>query len=230
MNMPILPEARIKDMVARGVVTSDEGARLAGAAMGVPRTGVVPVWRDPFPRFGGTPMLGLGLIAAAVAWSLHDSVIYCASGSGLHQGPAVRYDGAFDLHLVGVARSATGAAADMLVSLCASAFAAWGIARAIGRKPRLLDVAGVVFAAHLPLALLGVLFAAVPAVRVMPPIPAALMIIVPASLLALVWQVAWWVYGLRNATGLTGAALTRLVVLSALAAEVFSKLVLWGLP
>ncbi len=215
MNTPISPEARIKDMVARGLVTPDEGTRLVGAAMGVPRAGL-HVWRDPFPRFGGAPMLGLGSVAAVLAWSLHRF--------------AIRYDGAFDLHLVAVARGAGGAAVDVIVSLGVGTLVAKGVVRLMGRSPRWVDVAGVVFAAHLPLALLGLLLAAVPAARVLPPTPAALMLIVPASLLALVWQVAWWVYGLRNATGLTGAVLTRLVVLSALGTEVLSTLLLGVLP
>jgi len=221
---------KVLDMVEQGKISSVEADALLAAMRGRPRFSMRILF-DPFDRIGLAAALAVGVLAAIASG-------FAAIPLGL------RFDGYMDIHMSPGAVTAFAAIADQAVAWPLSALVLWLVALPFARTSRLIDFLAVTGLARvLPLAG-GVLLAPLtpePAMladmsrRAMNDPTAVLGDVVsmlPMIGVALVfvgWFIAASVFGFRHASGLRRGRLAAAVVVALLAAEIASKVAIWGL-
>ena len=221
---------KVLDMVEQGKITATEADELLAAMRQKPRL-TARILVDPYDRVGPAAALVVGLVAAFAA--------------GLAAIPlGLRFDGYMDIHMAGGAVRAFDAIADQAVAWPLSALVLWLVALPFARSSRFVDFLAVTGLARVLLLAAGVLLAP------LTPPPAALaemsrramtdptavvgdvVSMLPMIGVALVfvgWFVAASVFGFRHASGLRGGRLAGATVIGLLAAEIVSKVAIWGL-
>jgi len=202
------PEERIRELVrTRGLDQADAEGLLA-AVRPPPRES-----KNPFERWSGevTSVAGALVAGAALATSRL----------------GVRYDGALDLHVVPAAVPLKTALLDQLVAFPLTALVLWGVAKALSRGVRFIDVLGVAGVARLPLVLL-----AAPLTWLTPHVPrepgqasAALFAVLGLALVGIGAHITLLVLGFRATTAARGGRLAGAFVGALVAAEVVTKVV-----
>jgi len=221
---------KVLDMVEQGKITSAEADALLAAMHGKPRFSMRVLF-DPYDRVGIAPALTVGVLAAIASG-------FAAIPLGL------RFDGYLDIHMAPAAVTAFAAIADQAVAWPLSALVLWLVALPFARTSRLVDFLAVTGLARvLPLAC-GVLLAPLtpePAMladmsrRAMAdPISVlgdvvSMLPMIGVALVFIGWFIAASVFGFRHASGLRRGRLAAAVVAALLAAEVVSKIAIWGL-
>ena len=220
---------KVLDMVEQGKITTAEADALLAAMREESRFSPKLLF-DPYDRVGVAAALVVGALAAIASG-------FAAIPLGL------RFDGYMDIHMAGGAVTAFAAIADQLVAWPLSALVLWLVSLPFARASRLVDFLAVTGLARVLLLAAGVLLAP------LTPEPAALAdmsrraMADPASVLgdvasmlpmigvALVfigWFIAASVFGFRHASGLRRGRLAAAVVTALLAAEIVSKIAIWG--
>jgi hypothetical protein len=220
---------KVLDMVEQGKITSAEADALLEAMR--PKRLSARVLFDPYDRVGLWPALAVGVLAAIASG-------FAAVPLGL------RFDGFMDIHAAPGAVGALAAFADQVVAWPLSALVLWLVALPFARASRLVDFLAVTGVARVLLLAAGVLL-----VPLSPP-PAALaemskhaladpsavvgdvVSMLPMIAVALVfvgWFIAASVFGFRHASGLRRGKLAAAVVVAILAAEIVSKIAIWGI-
>ena len=214
------PDARVRDLVAGGRITVEEGERLRLALRG---TGGVPrIVRNPVEYL--RPLHATLLAVAVVAASLAVSQL------------GVRFDGAFDMHRVAGVPSWRTALVDQAVAVPLTACILWITSLVVRRQGRVQDFLVAVAVSRLPLVLVA-LWA-----LVMLPAPAELMrqavsgqvsirvmIGAVSSLPFTVWKFVWLYRGFAMSAGMRGPRAGISFVVAVVVAEVLSKVALTAL-
>jgi hypothetical protein len=219
---------KVLDMVEQGKITRAEADALLAALR--PRRFPWMILFDPYERIGLAASLVVGLIAAVAA--------------GLVAGPlGIRFDGFMDIHMAPAPVTARAAIADQIVAWPLSALVLWLVALPFARSSRFVDflaAAGLTRVLLLAAAVLLAPLAPEPAAvaemsRNALADPGAVLADVVAMLpmvaVAIVfvgWFIAASVFGFRHASGLRRGKLAAAVAIALLAAEVVSKIAIWG--
>lgn len=209
---------KVLELVSSGKISAAEGDELLKAMQRSKRS-LVKLLINPMES------MGLG-------WLLLLSVVGAGCSLWLSTWN-VRFDGALDVHLASHSVSLRQAVLDQVFDWPLTTFVLWIVAVVVARQGRLIDFLGMVGAARVPLALLGVLTAAM-----RPYIPtrfAGIESISIAPLLALavlavplvVWNIMLLYTGYRTASGLRGAKCLASFCAALIFAEVASKLALY---
>jgi hypothetical protein len=221
---------KVLDMVEQGKITSAEADALLAAMQGGRRFSLRFLF-DPFERVGLAASLAIGLLAAIAS-------VLAAIPLGL------RFDGYLDIHLAPAAVTAVAAIADQVVAWPLSALVLWLVALPFARASRFVDFLAVTGLARvLPLAC-GILLAPLtPDPELLADMSqramsdptsvlgdvASMIPMIGVALVFVVWFVAASVFGFRHASGLRRGRLAAAVVVALLAAEIVSKVAIWGL-
>ncbi len=205
---------QVLEMIAAKRISADDGEALLAALQGVKRS----KWRmlvDPFERL--TAMQS-GLVAAIAA-----------TGGLLLSRWGVRFDGAFDLHLLPGTVSLGSALADEVVALPLPAAALWLAGFAVVRRGRFVDYLGAVGVARLPLLLVGFVAGSMRGVLPVDPVQAArapsMIVLGLTSVPGIVWTGVLLFNGFKTASGLQRWKGTSFAV-GVVVAEIVSKIVL----
>lgn len=214
-------DTRVRDLVAGGRITIEEGERLRLALQG--GSGVPRIVRNPVEYL--RPSHAMAAAFAIVAASLAISRL------------GIRFDGAFDMHRVGGTPSWTTAFLDQAVAVPLTALILWIASLVVRRQGRLQDFVVAVAVSRLPLVLLA-LWAFV----ALPP-PAELMRQATSGQVSLrvllgavsvlpftVWKFAWLYRGFATSAGMRGARAGVSFAVAVVLAELLSKLALHALP
>jgi hypothetical protein len=204
-------EQKVMGMVASGKITPGEGEELLGTLR--PQRPSRP-WRrlNPFERLATVPALGVALAIAAASIALGRL--------------GVNFDGALDVH-VGRVPSLPQSALQATVAWPLFALVAWIVAKGLRSHGRLVDFVAAIGVSRAPLAMSGLLVALM--VGASRPHGARLAGVAAIGLLAIGCFGTLLFYGLKTASGLSGARLAVAVVGAAVVAEALSKAALIAL-
>jgi hypothetical protein len=228
---------KVLDMIEQKKITAAEGDALL-AAMRDERRFTFRTLFDPFERLSTGAMLAVGALTALLS-------VLLTSGLGLPLSRigGVRFDGFLDVHGPQGAVGVPVAVAEQLAAWPLAALVLWLVSLAFARKSRFVDFLATLGAARLVLFVGGALIAifAPPREELLAlaqsadasPIDAGqgLLRMIPVVAVALVfvgWFVAAAVFAFRHASGLRGGRLAAAFVAALVAAEIVTKISLWG--
>ena len=221
---------KVLDMVEQGKITSAESDALLAAMRNAPRFSMRILF-DPYDRVGLATALVVGLLTAVAAG-------FAAIPLGL------RFDGYMDIHIAPVSVTAFAAIADQAVAWPLSALVLWLVALPFARASRLVDFLAVAGLARVLLLAAGVLLAPLtPEPSTLADMSrramsdptavlgdvASMLPMIAVALVFIGWFIAASVFGFRHASGLRRGRLAGAVVIALLAAEIVSKVAIWGL-
>lgn len=213
---------RILEMVASGQLTPVEADRLLRQAEGGPGRTLLGWLFDPIDRLGTRRSSWVGLVAMLL-------------GVGLSRF-GVRFDGTLDSHMNPAPTPISAAIADALVAWPLTALVFWLVSLAFAKRGRFVDHMAIVGLSRVPVLATGLLLAVMstfwpmelPEPGNMPDIHAMALVLLFASIPFVVWQVVLLYRGFRTASGLRGPRCIVAGIAAILAAEVLSKVALWG--
>ncbi len=208
------PRDQVLELISSGKITAAEGDELL-KALNTQRPSSWKLLINPFEKLNVLTALGLGVFGAVLGIALSRW--------------SIRFDGALDVHIAPDVVPWRQAIIDQVVAWPLVAMILWGIAFLFARQGRLPDFLGYVGTARLPLLVVGFVAGAMKSQLptapgdVGSPPPIALLVLVAATLPALVWAVAMLFQGYKTASGLRGAKCAFSFTFAIILAELLSK-------